>query len=302
MKDSILHWRFHALRRLERKLAAPGLYRVLAPFAWWRAFRKTLFKPPDTGISVPDCVRPPSTRRSARNRLMVSYLNQYLRLFQDRLSEPKWAGRCAISGIHHLEEACQTRRGVILAFCHFGPYANLRIWLRAFGTPGAIVVGPNAEKRPRWQQFLDVRAGDSDHPTIIPLDQLREAAAILSRGIPLLIALDAERGKQMHIPFQSGWTFRMATGAMRMAVNHDAALIPCTIINRGPWRHQIELSAPVPATFLETRARWPEAGKYLLDKLMPHVKAHPAQCDRNLLNCFIRLPRETVESDSRLRA
>jgi hypothetical protein len=75
----------------------------------------------------------------------------------------------------------------------------------------------------------------------------------------------------------------MATGAIRLAIRHHAELIPCTIIEEGPWRFRIEAGKPVPKEFLTAESEWPRAGTHLLAAMLPHFQAHPEQCTSNLI-------------------
>ena len=55
----------------------------------------------------------------------------------------------------------------------------------------------------------------------------------------------------------------MATGAIRLAIRHRAELIPCSIIDEGRWRFQIELGRPAPEECLATETELVSAGKHL---------------------------------------
>jgi hypothetical protein len=82
----------------------------------------------------------------------------------------------------------------------------------------------------------------------------------------------------------------MATGAVRLALRHQAELIPCSILDEGRWHFRIELGRPVPREFLTAGSGWSRAGKHLLDEMMPHFQAHPEQCGGNLIVCLRKNP------------
>jgi lauroyl/myristoyl acyltransferase len=217
---------------------------------------------------------------------MNGYLNQFVQYFQDRLSGAKWREHCRITGLDRLRQARENGRPVVLAFCHFGPITLLRIWLRAAGIPAIIVAGGKSETRSRLMKRLAGFALLAEVPTVFHLDQLRDATGFMASGNPLLIAIDGPAGKQMELPFCEGWTFRMATGAVRLAIHHQAELIPCSIIDEGRWHFRIELGRPVPREFLNAESDWSRAGKHLLDEMIPHLRSHPEQFGRDLMVCL----------------
>ena len=122
-----------------------------------------------------------------------------------------------------------------------------------------------------------------DIPTRFYLDELKAAGEFLAAGNVLFMAIDAPASKQMEVPFCDGWTFQMATGAIRMAIRHQAELIPCSIIEEGPWRFRIEAGKPVPKEFLTAESDWPRAGTHLLAAMLPHFQSYPEQCGNNLI-------------------
>jgi lauroyl/myristoyl acyltransferase len=216
---------------------------------------------------------------------MKGYLNQILEYLPERLAEPKWMSGCRIAGLDRLRQARQNGRPVVLAFRHFGPYFLLRPWLRAAGFPVAVLVGGKPEDRSRLRRREDRVSPFPGVPTVFHLDQLRAADKFLAAGNSLLVAIDYVAGKQMDVPAGDGRTFRMATGAMRLAIRHRAELIPCSIIDEGRWRFQIELGRPVPAECLATETDMVPAGKHLLNELLPHFRNHSGQCSNQLIRC-----------------
>jgi lauroyl/myristoyl acyltransferase len=268
---------FFFIRRLERVLSVRGLYRILKPIAFARAILNTAFKKPEPAAPLPDGLGMARTVRLVRRQRTSRYLNHYLEYFPDRLAESKWMNNCRINGLDHLRQARQKGRPVVLAFCHFGPFFLLRSWLRAAGIPAALLIGGKAERRPELFRLLDRFTPFPEIQTVFYMDQLRESSKFLAEGNVLLSAMDGLLGKQMDVPFGEGWTIQMATGAIRMAIRHQAELIPCSIIDEGGWRFRIELGRPVPKNFLTAGSDLIHAGKHLIDEMIPHFMAHPEQ-------------------------
>ena len=73
--------------------------------------------------------------------------------------------------------------------------------------------------------------------------------ASLRAGNVIGLMIDTPFGKQMDIPFDYGWTFQMATGAVRMAILHQAELIPCLIVDEGRWHFRMHFAAPCRKNF-----------------------------------------------------
>ena len=133
-------------------------------------------------------------------------------------------------------------------------------------------------------------------PIAFYLDQLREASEFLAAGNSLLIAVDHSAGKQMRVPVGDGWTFQMATGAVRLAVRHRAELFPCVVIDEGCWRFQIKVGRPVPAEYLAAETDLIPAGKHLLNEMLPHFRSYPKQCSHQLIKCFQPPPTAAVDA------
>jgi hypothetical protein len=273
---------FAAVRRAERRLPAQSLYRILKPYAWGRA----TFRGIPAAVPMPAGLGEVKAVPTVRHWRVNPYLNHILEYFSDRLAEPEWANRCHITGLDHLRQARQNRRPVVLAFCHFGPFFLLRNWLRAAGFPVAALVRGNKASRSPLRRQKDRVSIFSEIPTAFHLDQLRAADEFLDAGHLLMVAIDTATGRQISVPAGGGWTFQMATGAMRLAIRHRAELMPCSIVDEGRWRFQIELGRPVPAECLVSEDDLVPAGKHLLDEFLPRFRNHPEHCSNQLIQCF----------------
>jgi lauroyl/myristoyl acyltransferase len=268
---------------MERHLPPRTLCSLLKPFAFARATFNTAFKDPRPPLPWPDCVAPDWTRSLAHRRRMNRYLNSYLQYFPDRLADPKWKDNCRIIGGDGLLKARLDKRPVVVVFCHFGPIFFMRPWLRAAGIPSGILVVGNSEDRLEPAKKNDALFRYPHIPPRFHLDQLKQAAEFLAAGNILFIAIDVLSARQMEVPFCAGWTFQMPTGAVRLAIHHQAELIPCTIIDEGSWRFRIEIGGPVPEEFLTAKSDYVRAGKHLLAEMLPHFQAHREQCGHDML-------------------
>jgi len=273
---------FPLIRWAERRLPVRGLYRILRPYGFVRA----AFRGIPASVPLPACLGAAKSVRAIRQWRGKSYLNHLLEYFPDRLAETKWMDRCRVGGVERLLQARQGGRPVVLAFAHFGPFFLLRYWLRAAGVPVASLVGGKSECRSWLRRHGDQLSPFPRVPTAFHPDQLRAANEFLAAGNSLLVAIDNVAGKQMSVPVCEGWTFQMATGAVRLAMHHQAELIPCSIIDEGCWRFHLELGQPLPTGCLATEADWVRAGKHLLDELLPRFQNHPRQCSNQLIKCF----------------
>lgn len=274
------------LRLAERWLTVPQLQVLVSPYVQARTAAHFLLRTRPAPPAVPDFLQPIGSTAVARRQRRQLYLNRLLEHFPDRLGSAKWLGRCRIEGLDHVRQAQAEGRPVILAFCHFGPYYLLRLWLRAAGLPVTMLIQGRAATRRRWLRFTDRFAPFPNIPGGLYQDQLRTVDDFLAAGHPLGIALDARHGKQMTLPFCPGWSYQMPTGAVRLALRHQAALIPCTILDEGGWRFRIRFDPPVPRELLTPGADWAAAGAYLLSVMQLQFQARPDQVSSVLLRCF----------------
>ena len=277
---------FPIIRGAERRLAVPNLYRILRPHASVRAAFRGI--PPS--VPLPACLGAEQSVRAIRQWRGHGYMNHLLDYFPERLAETKWMDRCHMTGLDRLQQARRDGRPVVLAFCHFGPFYLLRSWLRAAGFPVAAMVNGKAESRSRLRRREDQVSPLPGIPIAFHLDQLRAADEFLAAGNSLLVAIDEVAGKQINVPVCEGWSFQMATGAIRLAIRHRAELIPCSIVDEGRWHFHLELGRPVPEKFLAARADWVRAGKHLLDEQLPRFRSHPRQCLNQLIKRFQPAP------------
>jgi lauroyl/myristoyl acyltransferase len=279
---------FFVMRGLERLLSPGGFYWFWRPSALVRAALNNAFKKPKPLPPLPDCFHFEKTARLARQQRADFYLNHMVGFFPDRLGGPGWAERCRSEGLENIMPAVRNRKPVIVAVCHFGPYYLFRFWLRAAGIPVSELFGGDSKKYTKLMRFRDRLSPNAEIPPIFFQNQLREMNASLGAGNVIGLMIDTPFGKQIDVPFCDGWTFQMATGAVRMAILHQAELVPCLIVDEGRWHFRMHFGRPVPKEFLTAQPDWNRAGKHLLEEMMPVFQAHPEQCLSDLTRCLKR--------------
>lgn len=294
----LLLLRFHAIRFLGRRLPPQVLYRLFAPIARFRAaFKKCpAARPLPAAIGTGWII--PGTEKSWYHY----YMNNTLSFLPERLAAPEWRERCSFSGLEELLEVQRRGQPVILVVAHFGPYYLLRFWLQAAGVRAATMVAGQANKRSYLNQLKDRAALFPEIPTVFYSHQLREVAKFLAAGNALVIAVDNNSGNQIQVPVAADFNFRMATGALRLAVRHRARLFSCNIIDQGRWRFRVELGDPVPEAFLSDPPDFISAGKHLLAGMLPCFRAYPEQCPQIVLDSFQPLTTQNIPESSALTA
>lgn len=204
-------------------------------------------------------------------------------LWPDRLPDPGWLSRCRLVG--DWQAARCPDRPIVFASLHLGPFETLPYWLRAHGLPVTVLVG-----RPAERQVLKRRQYALSAPAHVPVVQavtesggMRQVAA---QARHLLVLVDVDRGKQIQAPFEQH-LFRMATGAIRLAMMREADLIPCLIVATSSWRYAIHFGPPVPwRDYLKTGPDLKEVAAHLLAEFLPIMARHPSQCGPRLLSCI----------------
>ena len=273
---------FAAIRRLERTLSPDAFHQLVALFV---RIRRPI-KGPRPMIPLPDCLQSAGNQvLSVREKRVADYFNRVLEFFPDQLSSPKWRDRVEFDGLEHLASARKIKKPHRAGVLPFRPVLS----------PAPLAARRRFPPPPWWEAGREIvrakRLADAVSPfPQIPTafhreDQLREARWVLPLGNPLLIALDVETGKQLEVPFDDQWHIRVASGPIRLAIHHEAELLPCSITDQGRWRFRIKLSPPVPQEFLRAGQEAP-AVKRIIETLLPEIRAHPEQCAPRVLNLF----------------
>jgi lauroyl/myristoyl acyltransferase len=255
------------------------------PFVRWRSFPKSW--------------QPPRWRFVIRQSLGLFHA-QFLSFWPARLCTARWLRRCRIEGRNNLLEA--TKRAVVFACLHFGPFEVIPYWLRAHGivTTSVRTPGPKSLKNLiDYQYFLSPPANVPVFlltADMIPMPRVAHFRKILGPGGRLLVMVDVDRGAQLTLPFEDR-VFRMATGAAQLALLGDAELIPCLIAETGVWRFVIHFGAPTPREYLTNPPNMQALGPHLLAEFSQFVTQYSTQCKHRLLRAM--LPADTTEMAKR---
>jgi lauroyl/myristoyl acyltransferase len=279
---------FYLLRFCERLFPT----RVLSFLLWPLAAVWSLAEPRH-GKLVTAWRRFPAAWRPAAARFflwqsLVPYHARLVYTWPDRLRNPRWLSRCHLEG--DLTALRNQDRGIILASLHFGPFETLPYWLRAHGIPATALLGQPA-RRKNLMSHLYGLSPPADVPVFlsvtdfIPLPRFTHVRQFLGPGRRLVAMVDVDRGIQFQIPFENR-SFRMATGAIRLAAMADAELVPCLITETAPWKFAIHFGAPVPRLYLGNSPDMQTAGAHLLREFMKVISRRPAQCCPRLLSCI----------------
>jgi lauroyl/myristoyl acyltransferase len=117
---------------------------------------------------------------------------------------------------------------------------------------------------------------------LTPLPRFSHLRKILGPGRQLLVLVDPVRGLQEDVPFFEDRTFRMSTGAIRLATMADADLVPCSIVETSTWNFTIHFGTPVPRHYLGRSPDMQAIGTHLLMEFSKVVSRYPEQCKMRL--------------------
>jgi lauroyl/myristoyl acyltransferase len=102
---------------------------------------------------------------------------------------------------------------VVLVCFHFGTFKLMPFWLRALGVPAVALLRGKSQDRSRAKRMKDRLSPFPKLPTVFYTDdQLRTVVEFLASGHALMAAADRETGRQITVPIDDYWSFRMATG------------------------------------------------------------------------------------------
>ena len=227
--------------------------------------------------------------------------SQFLYFWPDRLGTARWLRRCRIEGRHNLIGSEARKRPVVFACLHFGPFEVLPYWLRAHGIVTTSVRAPGPASLQSLIDYQYSLSPPADVPVfllttdMIPMPRVAHFRKILGPGGRLLVMVDVERGRQENVPFEDR-IFRMATGAVNLALIGEADLVPCLIAETGTWKFVIHFGRPVPQDYLERVPDMQAIGAHLLGEFSQVVRRYPEQCKQRLLRAMLPLP-ENVDSN-----
>lgn len=279
---------FSLLRFAERLLPLAVLSLLLwPPAAAWDLLQVRQRKPLTHWRRFPKSWRPKRWRFVLRQSLGL-YHSQLSYMWPDRLCAKRWRSRCSLEGESNLEALREKNRAVVLASLHFGPFEIMPYWLRAHGiiTTGVRTRPPDSLKAlTNYQYSLSPPA---DVPLFLfaedltPLPRFSHVGKILGPGSRLLVLVDPVRGLQVDVPFFEDRTFRMSTGAIRLATMAGADLVPCLIVETSIWKFAIHFGTPVPRHYLGSSPDMQAIGAQLLREFSKIVSRYPVQCRMRL--------------------
>ena len=221
------------------------------------------------------------------------YHAQLVYAWPDRLCSQRWRKQCRLEGEVDLVRSLDADRAMILASVHVGPSEVMNYWLRAHGIVTTTVRG-------LWPDFLQRLASHqhslsppADVPVFLTVDEMPRVRQFLGAGQRLLVLVDVDRGKQIHVPFENH-SFRMATGAIRLAAISRAELIPCVIVETRTWEFAIYFGAPVPRAYLDKSPDMTAIGTHLLSEFVKVIVRYPEQCKPRFLSSISPASRDGV--------
>jgi lauroyl/myristoyl acyltransferase len=286
---------FYFLRLCERLLPTGGLSLLLWPpaVAWDLAHLRQR-NPLTRWRSFPESWQPKRWRFFLRQSLGLFHA-QFLYFWPDRLCTARWLSRCRVEGGSDLTGSPNEKRGVVLASLHFGPFEVLPYWLRAHGIVTTSVRTPGPDSLKSLINYQYSLSPPADVPVflltseMIPMPRFAHFRRFLGPGRRLLVMVDVDRGRQEHVPYENR-LFRMATGAIQLAVMANAKLIPCLIAETGTWKFAIHFGTPVPRNYLGNAPNMQAIGVHLLAEFSKVITRYPEQCKQRLLHAMLPLP------------
>ncbi|HEY1771125.1 MAG TPA: hypothetical protein VGG02_12815 [Chthoniobacterales bacterium] len=283
-----LAWSAFRVVRICERLFPPSVLSLLLwpPAAIFDLLHVRQRKPLSLWGRFPAIWRPRRWRFLLRQSVGL-YHAQLFYMWPDRLRAKRWEKRCRFEGEENLRASDEAGRGIVLASLHFGPFEILPYWLRARGivTTSVRTKPPDALKRLTDLQYS--LTPPADVPVFLyaedltPLPRFAHVRKILGPGRRLLVLVDPVRGLQVDVPFAER-TFRMSTGAVRLAAMAGADLVPCLIAERSTWQFVVYFGKPVPREYLSKSPDMQAIGAHLLGEFSKVVSQYPAQSKMRL--------------------
>lgn len=289
----------HAIRALEFMLPA----RCLQILAWPAAAIVSAWQLAWVG-RLPSSLRsdqssPARLWKLWRRRINLN-LTKLLVFWPDRLMKPRWRRRSDATALEELTRLSAQGRPVILVVLHFGPLAVVKYWMRAHGLAVAGLVERPLSQRPAHRVYLDnlndTSSGLGGIPHLFDFTQLRHAVDFIQRQKLLMVAVESGRGHELLVEGDD-YAFPMATGPIRMAARVNGLVVPCLALANGPFRLTLRLGRPVAAD-----GDLQAVCAQVMDEFAPILRAHPEQCERELIRVFRRSrPEQTLRPSTELR-
>jgi len=281
-KLAVAWFGFYFLRLGERLLPTSVLSLLLwPPAAVWDLVQLRQRKLLTHWRRFPESWHPKPGRFFLRQSLGL-YHAQLIYIWPDRLRSARWLSRCRLEGRCDLVGSQNDDRPVILASLHFGPSEILPYWLRAHGIVTTTIRGLTPNSLQSLTSYQYALSPPADVPVFLYVNEMAHVRQFLRPGRHLLVMVDVDRGKQLHVPFENR-LFRMATGAIRLAAMADAELIPCLIRETASWKFAIHFGDPVPRQLFDNSPDLKPVATHLLMEFSKVIARYPEQCKSRLL-------------------
>jgi Kdo2-lipid IVA lauroyltransferase/acyltransferase len=242
---------FDALSLMAR-LASPGVRTAigtgLGTVVWAVDARHRRVARDNAGLAYGDTLSPREIRQ-----LVLGSMRHFARLAVETLAFRRYMAeavdaRVRVEGFEHLREAHGRGHGVIAFTGHLGHWELLAFMFGRLGMPATGVARPL--DNPHLEERLARLRTLSGNRVINKRGAFREALSVLQHGGVLGIWID-QRPKRGGIPVPFFGTDAYTTdGPARLALDSDAALVPCFLVRErdGSWRMIVEPEVPVTRT------------------------------------------------------
>ena len=179
--------------------------------------------------------------------------SSFIVFLYSRLGLPRLKDRISVKGSLPQSHPDWGKRPVIFAFMHTGSFGLFPYWLRSQGVRVASLAGGLPliiENRP-FQKIMELgnkRFGLEGVPHVFQRrGALRDSLRFLTPGNALVVALDGGRlGEEEERCYVEGIPIFLKQGAVRMAAQTNAVLIPISVRRLSYLRFQVHYHDPVP--------------------------------------------------------
>ena len=180
-------------------------------------------------------------------------------VYMARRSPARWLERhLEFDGLHHLHDAAEQDKGVVLVSGHLSnPEAPFQA-LAGMGLEAVTLVEPlrNRRRMDALQALRQRKDRAASRQRFLPADMegVRAAMALLRRGGVVAILSDRDiQGRGLCVPF-AGRQARFPSGAVDLALRTQAALIPAYAVRRRDDTFRVTFLPPMSLSRSENRA------------------------------------------------
>ena len=232
---------------------------------------------------------------------------RFLRIWPDKLREPRWNRRCQFSGLERLEQILGEGRPVVLATLHYGNLTELYHWIRSRGIGVAFLIAESSNV-PAHQNALDLLADRANGLDGVPRriqndpSHLWQVFKFLAQpNRVLLVAIEAHTERDI-VVCDLGYSLRVALGTLRLAATTRAVVIPCLVSAEKYLRSTIHFGEPLADDIVASRNQPALGYRHILQQLGPWIAAQPEQSARVLIGSLSFLRDSHAFADETVRA